>query len=76
MSKVVYISGRFVDEGDAQVRYDDRGFIFADGLYEVIRYYGGRPFRLDEHMQRLRDGAEEVGLRASGDPRRPRRHRR
>jgi D-alanine transaminase len=62
MSKVVYVSGQFVDEHDAHVRFDDRGFIFADGLYEVIRYYSGQPFRIDEHMQRLRDGAGEVGL--------------
>jgi D-alanine transaminase len=62
MNKIVYVSGSFVAEGDAHVRFDDRGFIFADGLYEVIRYYGGQPFGLDGHMQRLRNGAAEVGL--------------
>jgi D-alanine transaminase len=61
-SKTVYVSGEFLDEDNAHIRFDDRGFIFADGLYEVIRYYSGEPFRLDGHMQRLRDGAAEVGL--------------
>jgi D-alanine transaminase len=62
MSRFVYVSGQFCDERDAHVRFDDRGFIFADGLYEVIRYYDGRPFRLDEHLHRLREGAEEISL--------------
>ena len=59
---VAYVSGGFFDDQDARVRFNDRGFIFADSLYEVIRYYGGRPFRLDEHLRRLRAGAEEIGL--------------
>src|SRR5262245_33563051 len=62
MSKVVYASGQFVEDGDAHIRFDDRGLIFADGLYEVIRYYSGQPFRIEEHLQRLRDGAGEIGL--------------
>ena len=59
MNKIVYVSGSFVAEGDAHVRFDDRGFIFADGLYEVIRYYGGQPFGLDGHMQRLRKTGDQ-----------------
>lgn len=62
MSRVVYVNGAFVDEVDAHVRFDDRGFIFADGLYEVIRCYGGTPFRLNAHIDRLRTGAEQIQL--------------
>jgi D-alanine transaminase len=62
MSRVVYVNGVFADEGEAQIRFDDRGFIFADGLYEVVRCYRGAPFRLDAHIARLRAGAERIEL--------------
>ena len=62
MSDVAYVNGTFVEEADAHVRFDDRGFIFADGLYEVIRCYAGTPFRLDAHVERLREGAEQIRL--------------
>ena len=38
---------------DAKVSVMDRGFIFGDGVYEVVPVYGGRPFRFDQHMARL-----------------------
>jgi D-alanine transaminase len=62
MTGVVYVNGAFVDEVDAHVRFDDRGFLFADGIYEVIRCYNGTPFRLDAHIERLRTGAEQIKL--------------
>jgi D-alanine transaminase len=62
MTGVVYVNGAFVDEVDAHVRFDDRGFLFADGIYEVIRCYGGTPFRLEAHIERLRTGAEQIKL--------------
>lgn len=66
MSGVVYINGVFVDEFGAHVRFDDRGFIFADGLYEVVRCYKGSPFRLDAHLERLRVGADLISLDLPG----------
>ena len=62
MTGVVYVNGAFVDEADAHVRFDDRGFLFADGIYEVIRCYNGTPFRLEAHIERLRAGAEQIML--------------
>lgn len=55
----IYLNGRIVDHAQATVSVDDRGFLFADGVYEVVRLYGGRPFQLEPHMRRMR-----MGLRA------------
>jgi D-alanine transaminase len=48
-----YLNGEFSTWRDAKVSVLDRGFIFGDGVYEVVPAYGGRPFRFDEHMARL-----------------------
>jgi D-alanine transaminase len=60
----VYLNGSFVDHAKAAVPVDDRGFLFADGVYEVIRAYHGRPFLAGPHMQRMRDGL--TALRIDG----------
>jgi D-alanine transaminase len=52
----VYLNGSFIDASDAMVSVDDRGFLFADGVYEVVRVYDGKPFAMEEHMHRMRDG--------------------
>ena len=49
----VYLNGEFLPLDQAKVSVLDRGFIFGDGVYEVIPVYGGQLFRLDEHLQRL-----------------------
>lgn len=48
-----YLNGEFTTLPHAKVSVMDRGFIFGDGVYEVVPAYGGRPFRFDEHMARL-----------------------
>lgn len=48
-----YLNGEFSTLRDAKVSVMDRGFIFGDGVYEVVPVYAGRPFRFDEHMARL-----------------------
>lgn len=53
---LVYLDGQFVPAEEATVPVDDRGFLFADGVYEVARVYGGRPYLMDAHLQRLADG--------------------
>lgn len=60
----VYVNGRIVGRSEAAVSVEDRGFQFGDGLYEVIRAYGGKPFRMDSHLRRLAGGADflELGL--------------
>lgn len=52
----VYLNGEFIPKEDATISVDDRGFLFADGVYEVTPFYQGTPFHLDRHMARLRRG--------------------
>jgi D-alanine transaminase len=59
---IVYLDGSFIDHARARVPVDDRGFLFADGLYEVIRVYGGRPFLAEPHIDRLHRGLSAVRI--------------
>ena len=53
MNPSVYLNGGFVSLAEARVPVMDRGFLFGDGVYEVVPVYSRRPFRLDEHLDRL-----------------------
>ncbi len=61
---ICYLNGEFVDHATAVVSVDDRGFLFADGVYEVIRVYDGRPFLMQQHMERLKYGLRELRITA------------
>jgi D-alanine transaminase len=61
--ETAFINGQFLPLAEASVSIEDRGFQFGDGVYEVIRTYGGRPFKLDAHLERLNRSAEAIGLR-------------
>jgi D-alanine transaminase len=50
---IVYFNGAFMPKEDVRISPDDRGFTFADGVYEVICAYGGRLFKLEEHLRRM-----------------------
>lgn len=52
-SGLAYVNGRYVPLADASLPIMDRGLLFGDSVYEVIPAYGGRPFRIDEHLRRL-----------------------
>jgi D-alanine transaminase len=58
----VYLNGDFLPEEDACVSVLDRGFIFGDGVYEVIPAYGQRPFRLSDHLERLQNSLDGVRI--------------
>jgi len=58
----VYLNGNYMPEQDACIPVTDRGFIFGDGVYEVIPAYAGRLFRLDEHLQRLQNSLDAIRL--------------
>jgi D-alanine transaminase len=60
---LVYLNGDFVAHEDARVSVDDRGFLFADGVYEVVRIYGGRPYLMDDHMERMARGLAALRIR-------------
>ncbi len=61
----VWLNGCFLPAEAAQVSILDRGFLFGDGVYEVIPVYGGRPFRLQRHLRRLSRSLAAVAI---GDP--------
>lgn len=62
MSEIVYLNGEFMPLENARIPVLDRGFIFGDGVYEVIPVYSGHPFRLPEHLQRLQRSLDGVRL--------------
>lgn len=57
-----YLNGEFLPLGQAKVSVLDRGFLFGDGVYEVIPVYGGHFFRLTLHLQRLEQSLEAIHL--------------
>lgn len=60
-----YLNGEFIPLQDANVSVMDRGFLFGDGVYEVIPVYAGQPFRLTHHLQRLHDSLTGVRIDCS-----------
>ena len=66
MPDLAYVNGTFCDLADARVAVEDRGFQFADGVYEVVVAPAREPFLLDRHLQRLRQSAALIELNADG----------
>jgi branched-chain amino acid aminotransferase len=58
----IYLDGKFVPEADAKVSVFDHGLLYGDGIFEGIRFYNGRVFRLEEHLERLWDSARSICL--------------
>ncbi len=59
---MIYLNGSFMPIDEAKVSVLDRGFIFGDGVYEVIPAYSRRPFRLAEHLRRLQASLDAIKL--------------
>jgi D-alanine transaminase len=57
-----YLNGEFTTLREARVSVMDRGFIFGDGIYEVVPVYNGKPFRFDEHLARLDRSLGEIRM--------------
>ncbi len=62
MSAIAYVNGEFLPLAEARVPVLDRGFLFADGVYEVVPVYGGKPFTLNEHLRRLDRSLRELRI--------------
>src|SRR2546423_5289106 len=62
MAELVWLNGETLPLADARISVEDRGYQFADGVYEVIRIYNGRTFTLTEHLERLRRSCEGIQL--------------
>ena len=58
----VYLNGKFVAKEDALISPMDRGFLFGDGIYEVIPCYEAKPVGLGLHLQRMNNGLQEIGI--------------
>lgn len=58
----VYLNGQFINLSDARISVLDRGFLFADGVYEVIPAYAGKAFRLQQHLDRLNSSLAEIRM--------------
>ncbi len=62
MPPIAYLNGQFLPLEQARVSIDDRGFQFGDGVYEVVRVYRGKPFRLEDHLIRLERSAQAISI--------------
>ena len=60
---MVFLNGKYLPAGDAKVSVLDRGFIFGDGVYELVPVYSRVPFRLGEHLERLERSLAAVAIR-------------
>jgi D-alanine transaminase len=64
---IVYLNGEYLPREEAKISPEDRGFMFADAIYEVARFYHGRQYRLAEHLTRMRSGLAAVRIAADPD---------
>jgi D-alanine transaminase len=60
--EVAYVNGAFLPIDQATISIEDRGFQFADGVYEVVSTYGGRPYAMAAHMERLQRSLHELRI--------------
>ena len=63
MPELIYLNGKVLPLADATIGVEDRGFQFADGVYEVIRIYDGQAFTLTEHLDRLERSAAGIEIK-------------
>ena len=63
MSELAYINGAYLELSEARIPVEDRGYQFADGVYEVIGTYNGRPYALDKHLVRLQRSLDELSIK-------------
>lgn len=63
MPRITYVNGRYLPHKEAAVHVEDRGYQFADGIYEVVALRGGRPVDLDLHLARWERSMREIDLK-------------
>lgn len=62
-NSLVYLNGDYIRLGDAKVSVLDRGFVFGDGIYDVVPAYNGKAFRIDGHLARLERSLAAIGIK-------------
>src|SRR3954470_9499953 len=68
MSRQIYISGKFFPQEDAKISVFDHGLLYGDGVFEGLRAYRGKVFRLEEHIRRLYESAKAIWLEIPMSP--------
>ena len=58
----IYLNGKFVSRSNAQISIMDRGFLFGDGVYELIPVYNKKIFLLHKHLNRLKNSLSLIGM--------------
>ena len=62
MSQQIYINGAYFSRDDAKISVYDHGLLYGDGVFEGMRIYSGKVFRLNEHLVRLSESGRAIGL--------------
>lgn len=62
MENIAYTNGEYTTLEEGTISIQDRGFLFGDGVYEVIKLYGGKLFKLEEHLERLLASTSQIKL--------------
>ena len=65
---LIFLNGQFVPEERAVVSVFDRSFLYGDGLFETMRVFHGKPFRWEQHIERLQRGADFLGIKLPFTP--------
>jgi len=63
MAQKIYLNGKLVSREEARISVFDHGLLYGDGVFEGIRAYDGRVFRLSQHLDRLYDSARAIALK-------------
>ena len=64
--EIVYFNGKFIPKDEVKISPDDRGFLFADGIYEVVRWYKGFFYDMNSHLSRLERSMRELRINWAG----------
>jgi branched-chain amino acid aminotransferase len=62
MTNFIFLNGRIIPDTDGSISTGDRGFLYGDGIYETLRSYNGNPFKLSEHLERMRYSAKQLRI--------------
>ena len=63
MDDIIFLNGDFISKSDAQISIMDRGFLFGDGVYELIPIYNGKTFLIDKHLSRLGNSLKLINMK-------------
>ena len=67
MSDIIFLNGNYLEKENATISIMDRGFLFGDGVYELIPVYKGKPFLIDKHLSRLRSSLSLIGMKSDNE---------